>query len=240
MVSLPDRMWRTLRGRLERAPVWPPGAVMALGDVGHLDRHGWTKVTTLDALGISFTADPPGARGDLDLMSDQGVTMDYRANAEAGVAAGRIMFGFAAAGAFVFKAHAVSAARIADLRAVEAQVSAYPGWQRGWTILTEVCTGGPACILVSEQTNASVTLHLDGGTVLPVGIATQMTLGTRNGMAATWVTSEPAPVLIRGHYLRRGPVARPGLRNRGDDGPQSTDQHPPMLVELESPEDNQL
>jgi hypothetical protein len=42
------------------------------------------------ALGIGFTADPTGASGDLDLVSDRGVTVDHQVNADAGVAVGRI------------------------------------------------------------------------------------------------------------------------------------------------------
>ena len=216
--SIPVSFWHEVRGRFERLPVWLPGTPMALGDVGELSPRGWTKVTTLAALGIEFTPDIPGAATDIDYSSHDGVKVATYASGGIGaglrgIAEGHaaLKFSFTRGGAFVFTSYGVQTNRIDKLDEVDkAILDAYSrgSWRPSWVTVFEVARGGPTIILVAQEADAGALVDL--GADIPAGLADParakagLTVNNRHGLAGMFVTAEPATILWRGRYVHRG------------------------------------
>ncbi len=201
-------------------------------------------MTTTTRLGIDITADECGVPVDHNFALYGSVSTKVEAGADAAGMGGRLRFDFASAGAFVWKSCAVRRQRLADLPDLQRQVLACTGWDPRWTVVTEVGLGGPSCILVALEAGAFAMVSLASGPALPIGLAEGFSLGSRQGMAATLVTSERCPVLIGGHYLRRWPFRNPRLADRGpadagrDRVPVVPGERVARLVQVVNPDDN--
>ncbi|MEV8531530.1 hypothetical protein [Streptomyces sp. NPDC051211] len=231
--SLLKAYWRESRTSFSRLPVWLPGTVMELGDIGVLGEGGWTKATDLGALGIPVTRRGEGAAADYDYSSGAEVSLTTRVSGQLPDAAGAPVSGggglvvdFRRSGAFILKSHAVRVHRIDNLDAVEKAVIALHTrlrWNPDWVIVTEVARGGPSITVISKEAGAQSVLDL-GLAVTGAGVdlaaaRTGMRFSHRSRDAWASVTTEESTVLWRGRYVNEGWFGRTTVRERGEDGP---------------------
>ncbi|MYV54446.1 hypothetical protein [Streptomyces sp. SID3212] len=176
--TIPDAFWNEVRGRHRRLPVWTPGTPMELGDVGRFTTGGWTRFTTLAALGVTADAAEPGPLADFEYASNDGVRRTAAlspATVDAVVASARgdATYHFERAGTFVMRATNASLHRLDDLLAVEdAVLELYrlKKWRKEWVVITEVVTSGPSLVLVSAGGLANVTVRFKAGTQVVPGV----------------------------------------------------------------------
>jgi hypothetical protein len=240
VASIPKSVLSTVRARLDRLPVWPPGVSTALGEVGRFDKRGWVNLTTLADLGIATRTEAAGVPADLELTSTRGVSISQQVNAAAVVGDATLRFDFAAENAFAFRAYAMTTTRLSDLRELERQIIGHAEWRPDWTVVTEVSTAGMNCVLIAAESGASVTLKVAAGpTMAAVDPTTGLTanarlaITSRRGMGTAWATDKPTAALMRAHYLHAGIFHEPRLRDRGEgEATQQPPNLPPRLVEI--------
>ncbi|GAA5193953.1 hypothetical protein GCM10023322_57130 [Rugosimonospora acidiphila] len=211
MNQLVDSLWHEVRNRLERLPVWLPGTPMELGDVGVLDDGGWSKSTTLDALGIGYAVDAGGTPVDYDCSSYDGAQVHVRLAAPldpvlTGVVGGNIgmRVDFSRQGAFVLRAKAVAVRRITNVDALDEQIlSRYEKkiWRREWIVVTEVAEGGPSVMLVSGGTSSGAVVDLGVAVAGVDVVGADCRLGTASGLAASFIGAQRMTLLWRGRCV---------------------------------------
>jgi len=249
--SIPDSFWHEVRGRFGQLPVWLPGTPMALGDVGELGPRGWTKATTLAALGIGFTPDISGVATDIDYSSHDGVKVATHVaggtgTSLQGIAKGHaaLKFSFTRGEAFVFTSYGVRTNRIGNLAEVDGAIlDAYSRgeWHPSWVTVFEVAKGGPTIILVAQEAGAEALVDL--GADIPAGLADParakagLTVNSRHGLAGMFVTAKQATILWRGRYVHRGFFSGTGMRERGKVEHDTSGESSPLVAELEFPDD---
>ena len=231
MASIFKVYWRESRTCFSRLPVWLPGTPMALGDIGVLSEHGWTKVTRLTDLRIAVTVDEVGPPSDYDYSSGATISQEtalfgQTTHEYAGLASGSagLVVDFHRGGAFILKADAVRVCRIDNLNEIEAAIlDLYSRgmWLREWVVVTEVARGGPSVTLIAEDAGAKAAVGLSAGVASggadPTGVHGGLRLGYQRGLAASFITSETSAVLWRGRYVNDGWFGRTAVRERGDD-----------------------
>ncbi|HET8684922.1 MAG TPA: hypothetical protein VFM54_24080 [Micromonosporaceae bacterium] len=231
MRSVPHSYWHEFRGAFARLPVWLPGTPLRLGDIGLLSADGWAPVSTLAKEGIGYRVGPQGASVDYDYRSVDGTEVSTVVSAQGDplpapvVTAGATLhYRFSRQGAFVVRARDVRARQIVDLAAVTEQVlAAYQagGWSRDWTVVTEVGVAGPVFILVSGRAGAEATVELAAtaaaGPVTALGVSTAVRVLSERGLAASFVSRQPATLMWSGRYVRDPRIGRTRFQTRGPD-----------------------
>ena len=264
MNSLVSSLWHEVSSRFQRLPVWLPGTPMDLGDVGVFEESGWVKHTTLDALGIAFSADTDGQPVSYDYSSQDGAEVNMRLSvagvpALAAVVAGNMgmHIRFARPGAFVLKARSVTVRRIAELAAVDRQIlDRYreKRWESGWVLVSEVARGGPSITIVSGSNRGEAVVDLGAGVGGGAGplIGAGFGVASGNGLAASFISPTEATLLWRGRrvydrWLRQPRVVDRGEGLREDEvldyevragrGAGTGREQPPEVIEIEYPQD---
>jgi hypothetical protein len=151
---------------------WLPNAKFHLGDVGELNDNFFQSVRNLKDMNIAFQELPDNSPSNLDIVSDQGVSITFKAtgqtnpslpnvpNAEAGIA---IEFG--SVGAFLIQASDVFESSIADIAKLQADVlDAYMrgAWKLQWAVIVRLVHTSNAMILVSRSSGAKLEMSASG------------------------------------------------------------------------------
>ncbi|WTW92544.1 hypothetical protein OG216_03755 [Streptomycetaceae bacterium NBC_01309] len=214
MKSLLDTFWHEIRGRFERLPVWMPGTPMELGDVGTLGPSGWTKATSLDALGVPVVPDAVGDMGKLDYTSGKGVVVEtgvprVGVDTPVVVAGGGVTYRFDRRGAFVLRTQDARVHRVADLDGVMTamlRLHEEGRWKPGWIAVTEVVRGGPALVLVADDKGVHATVHaraeVPAGAAAVVGGRAGFALSPDSSVQTSFVSDSEVAVMWRGHLVR--------------------------------------
>ncbi len=148
---------------------WLPGTRYAVGDFGTLNGYLFEKAGTLAEFGIEFHAEPDSDPSPLDISSESGVSVVFKAAGEAhpafahvakGQAGAKITFG--SSGAFVLQAPAIFESEIGDQLNLRGQVvNAYVKgtWEKEWLVITRLVKAPSATVLISNSSNASLELE---------------------------------------------------------------------------------
>lgn len=244
MASIRDMYWHEVRSRFSRLPVWLPGTAMSLGDVGTLTSTGWVRVTSLDELGIGFSAGPPGTPSSVSYSSHDGVEISGSGLAAGfGLPAGsaaELTLRFGRAGAFVLLAEELIVTGMAGLYAVDAAVLGgflRGEWQPGWTYVSEVAVAARSVTAVGGSAQASATVRLGAA-----GAEGGVGFSVMKDLAASFATAGPATVMWRGRYvhdplLRRARMAERGVTPIGVAPGGAAPEEPASLCEVEYPSD---
>jgi hypothetical protein len=156
---------------------WLPNTKLRLGDVGVLKDNFFQPVCNLKDMNIAFQELPDNSPSNLDIVSDQGVSITFKAagqtnssvpnvpTAEAGVA---VEFG--SQGAFLIQASDVFQPSIADIAKLEVDVlNAYKQgtWTLEWAVIVRLVCTSNAMILVSQSSSAKLEMSASGN--IPTG-----------------------------------------------------------------------
>jgi hypothetical protein len=162
------------RDQYNRSPVWPPGSDMALGDVGERVDGEFVKLTTLEALGVSFEVDRGDQTIEWNFSDGHGVAADVGISGQTtiplgGVPAGNfgVHFKYSGVGSFNLTASGCRIDRIKDLLDVnDAVLSLHSDghWDHSWRYIT--------ALVVAERYAIAVSASNDASAVLDLGIAT--------------------------------------------------------------------
>lgn len=203
---------------------WLPSARVALGDVGVLVDRRFRKVTTLAALGVSFSADPPGNVADIDYSSAQAVQVTGETGADAGdLMSTTVTISFGRSGATFFQAGDTYEQKIADLHVLEAELRHRHDqghWPSEYVVVSTVLQTGPTVIFVSNERDAQVGLRLSAdtaGSAVPIAdITVDLAVTKRSGLAVNLVAPRGATPLFGAVQLRKRLGRTAQLRFRGD------------------------
>lgn len=147
---------------------WLPSAQFGIGDIGTLNGHLFEKVGSLRELRFKYYLEPDSDPSPLDLTSESGVSLSFKAAGEtssqfahlgAGEAGLRIEFG--SEGAFILQAPETRDSEIADRFNLQRQIIeafANGNWDKDWLVVTRVLKAASATVLVSRSSNASLEL----------------------------------------------------------------------------------
>lgn len=211
-------LWDEFTVRVSRPPVWLPGTAMELGDIGVIDRRGYLRVSKLADHGIRFDIQDCSVPVEYDVNSSNASTHDFGMSvgtadptAVVGSASAGLRASFTAGWGFVLRASAVQGKRIENVLEVENQIrekqAAERFWQKDWIYVQEVITADRAVLLISRSDGAHATV---GGTASAgVGSFLQLmnaetNLGVleQSALEQSFVTSQRAPLMWRGRWLR--------------------------------------
>jgi hypothetical protein len=213
-----ENFWDEFNARFSRAPVWLPGLSIALGDIGSIDKRGFSRLAGLSDFGINFeTLESTDIQPDYSVTSEHAHVTDL--NVEAGAdlpgtqapAEAKLQVSFGKANAFVVRAGRVQGSRIHNVLAVEAQIKARqatnPFWEKNWIYVQEVVTAQPCIFIVSATAGATstITATANGGIgsfaqLLNAGAG--LNFSSQSTSTQEVVSAARAPFLWRGRWLR--------------------------------------
>src|SRR6266540_4195753 len=188
---------------------------MQLGDIGVIDRRGWEKVTTLEALGIK----PIPRRVESDVSysyaSGDAVQISALAHAEAGQAlagaeaAAGMRMAFKRGGAFVVRAENCRHSQIDNMLEVDERLRSLgesgAGWRtRRWVLVSQITTAQPCIVVVAGSAGAEV-----------VAARGSLQLTREESLDARILSVKRVPLMWRGKVRRKWPLS--GLRDLGRD-----------------------
>lgn len=147
---------------------WLPSTHFAIGDIGTLNGSVFEKVGTLDELKLKYYAETDSDPSPLDISSESGVAVSFKAAGETNPAFGHIAGGeagvkveFGAQGAFVLQAPEIFASEVGDRLNLRSQIiSAFNKgvWEKDWLVVTRLLTATSATVLICKSSNASLEL----------------------------------------------------------------------------------
>jgi hypothetical protein len=161
-----------LHQRFGYLATWLPNVKLQLGDVGVLNRDRFERVSSLEQLGIPFTAHSFGSAADYEYTSSDSVEIGLKAGADAqviqpvGNAEIVMSVSFKRANAVVFIGQSCKSIQIANLDEVGRGILARhkrAEWAKEHVVITELIQAQSATILISSSNSASVDFALDGG-----------------------------------------------------------------------------
>lgn len=170
MVPAPQYL-RGIRLKLGYFATWLPSEQIAVGDIGIVQDHLFTKMTSLSVQGIDFSASLGSEAETLTQLDGASVTVQIKAagvadpsmsvpQAKAGIA-----FDFVGQKSFVFHAQGCRVRSINDLAGVESQIiEKYKdgGWDKPWHVVTHVVHADKTTVLVSESSGSRIEFSADG------------------------------------------------------------------------------
>jgi hypothetical protein len=211
-------MWDDFTDRFDRLPVWLPGiAKPSLGDVGTIDKRGWTRLYNLkDDFGINFSTTDSVVEPRYEVSSASASVTTMTGSAQTAATLGPIVSAginfnatFSAEGGFVVNAYGVRGITMSDIGRVEERIAARDAnstfWNRRWVYVTEVVSAEPVIMLVSAAAGASVAVR--GSADLPsieaVSGSAMLDITHKEKMDQAFVSLNRAPFLWRGRWRGR-------------------------------------
>lgn len=157
---------------------WLPNDILELGDVGLLTGGGWfrwgtlfRRETSLKDLGISFVERPGTASNPINLASESGVSISFKAAGESSPLAPNIpqaqagvSVEFGAEAAFVFKATDSYQHTIDNIAKLQTDIlKAYRNgeWHSDWVVIVRLVKTPAASILISTSSKSKIELAAD-------------------------------------------------------------------------------
>lgn len=147
---------------------WLPSTHFAIGDIGTLNGSVFEKVGTLGNLKLKYYAETDSDPSPLDISSESGVAVSFKAAGETNPSFGHIAGGeagmkveFGAQGAFIIQAPETFASEIGDRLNLRRQIiDAFNNgvWDKDWLVITRLLNATSATVLICKSKNASLEL----------------------------------------------------------------------------------
>lgn len=151
---------------------WLPNTQLRLGDIGELKDNFFQPVRNLKDMNIAFEELPDPSPSNLDIVSDQGVSITFKAAGQTNakvpnvpVADAGVAVEFGSQGAFLVQATDVFQPSIADIAKLQDDVlAAYKrgAWKLDWAVIVRLVHTSNAMILVSRSASAKLELSASG------------------------------------------------------------------------------
>jgi hypothetical protein len=246
-MALIERYWHEVRGEFERLPVWLPGTVLTIGDVGTLKPSGWTRETSLADLGIQCKARLVGAPTNISYCSHQGAELRVQAAGSVGSAVPGLIDGhagihasFTRGSAFLLLAEDVKTYQLEDTERINDELlHRYDAgtWRSAWIVVSEVSLGAPVLTVIAGDDGGAVTVDLGAsagpGPVALADAGTDLRLGYTKGLQASFVTRENCAVLWRGRHVQDPLLRQRRIADRGPADRVDAAAGTPAVAELE-------
>src|SRR6185437_15701580 len=169
MAELVEIYAKGIKRKLENYwPAWLPQARFAVGDIGTLNGYLFEKIGTLDELKLKNYAEPDSDPSPLDILSDLGVAISFKAAGETNPAFGHIgaadaglKITFGSEGAFILQAAETFESEMGDRLNLQRQIiTAYVKgiWEKEWLVITRLVKATTATVLISKSSNASLEI----------------------------------------------------------------------------------
>jgi CheY-like chemotaxis protein len=160
--SVATRYVQELSKILGYLAAWPPTLHLRLGDIGVLTKSAFTRISSLEELGINFTT----VQGDENTQIQYNppeVTISRDRRVDVGRL--RMSISFGRADAVFFAASDCVFSRIADLDFVAEMIMtrhARGEWEKAHVIISELVTAGTMTALISGSASAQIDLLIEG------------------------------------------------------------------------------
>jgi hypothetical protein len=151
---------------------WLPGEKLRLGDVGVINNNLFTRITSLDHLGVNFSERSDESSTPIDYVSESGVSVFFKTSGEINPslpnvpeASAGVGVEFSCKGAFIIKAPSSHEPSIEDLAQLEKdliRLYAKEQWQFEWVVITRLIQTPSASIIISNSSNSKVEFSVDG------------------------------------------------------------------------------
>jgi hypothetical protein len=151
---------------------WLPGEKLRLGDVGVIENNLFTRITSLENIGINFTERADNASTPIDYISESGVSIFFKTAGEVNPslpnipeAKAGIGVEFSQKGAFIFQAAESYQPSIENIFQLEQDIiSAYENgrWRSEWVVITRLVQTPIASIIVSNSSQSKVEFSVEG------------------------------------------------------------------------------
>lgn len=226
MTQLHEGYTREIHDELGYLAAWPPGAQIALGDVGVVGGRRFRRLTSLSELGIGFTTSAKAAIGDIEYATKGLVEVSSRTEGELlTTSATLVSITFAASGATFFQAGDCGTELIVNLPTLGRALARAPEWQRRYVVITEVVHSGPIAVLVSSEHGAKAELQADStiGSSLLASVKAGLGFVAQKGFAAHLTKENGATPLFQAMRLRRR-MSRGELTYRNEEVNSHRDQ----------------
>jgi hypothetical protein len=163
---------------------WLPATRFAIGDIGTLNGCLFEKVGTLDQLNLKHYAETDNDPSPLDLSSESGVDISFKAAGETnplfthvGAAEAGLRIELESQGAFILHAPETFGSEIGDRLNLRRQIiDAFSrgAWEKDWLVITRLVRATSASVVISRSSKASVEFTIRAnlaGVVAPLGAA---------------------------------------------------------------------
>ncbi len=147
---------------------WLPSTRFAIGDIGILNGYLFEKVGTLADLKLKYYAEPENSPSQLDISSESGVAVSFKAAGETNpsfahiaTADAGLKIEFGSQGAFIVQAPETFESEVGDRPNLQRQIiGAFTRgvWDKDWLVITRVVRATSATVLISKSSNASLEL----------------------------------------------------------------------------------
>lgn len=144
---------------------WLPDQNIKIGDIGKMEKGVFTRLSTLNEMGIEFRVSEAPSSLDLDYSSKESLTIDITSEATASQGKGKVVIGFGKEDGLIFQITNSKLETLTNLADIEGSVLAKyrdESWPISWVIITEVVTTEYATIIISSGSNSSITLECTG------------------------------------------------------------------------------
>jgi hypothetical protein len=229
MVELVELYSKGIKRKLKNYwAAWLPSTRFSIGDIGTLNGYLFEKVGSLRELKLRYYAEPDGDPSPLDLTSESGVALSFKAAGEtspkfahlgAGDAGLKIDFG--SEGAFILQAPETRDSEIADRLNLQRQIiGAFTegNWDKDWLVVTRVLKAASATVLLSKSSNASLELSAKAnlaGDVAALGAADAgITVKYQQGDTMTMIGARNVTPLFQLSRLKTSFFAPPKLTTK--------------------------
>lgn len=204
---------------------WLPNTRISVGDIGTLNGYLFEKATSLRELNLKYHAEPDGDPSPLDLTSESGVALSFKAAGETSPSFAHVGSGdaglkidFGSEGAFILQSPETRDSEIGDRLNLQRQiVQAFErgDWQKDWLVVTRVLKAASATVLLSKSSNASLELSAKAnlaGDVAALGSADAgITVKYQQGDTLTMIGARNVTPLFQLSRLKTGIFAQPKL-----------------------------
>ncbi|MFA5102821.1 MAG: hypothetical protein WC525_06670 [Candidatus Thermoplasmatota archaeon] len=168
MTSVADQYMNEMHDQFKYYATWAPGIPLKIGDVGTLERNGFTVISNLNKLGIDFEVRTDSQKDSLQYASASGVSISTKIKGSAGLAeynlnladAG-IVVQFAKDAGVAFEARGVEHQLIEDCVNIDAAILAAHSkgiWKDDWVVISDLMVADSGTVLISQGNDASIGL----------------------------------------------------------------------------------
>lgn len=151
---------------------WLPNNRFHLGDVGVLDGKFFTKVSSLESLGVRFDVEDDRDPSPIDYVSETGVSIFFKLAGEVNTnlqnipeATAGIAIEFSSQGGFVVQASETYEPSIKDIVSLQNQIiPAFKDglWDKSWTVIVRIVEAPVGTFLISNSSESKVELSAEG------------------------------------------------------------------------------
>lgn len=173
-MKLKDQYTEELYQQFGYYPAWLPGSKFELGDVGVLEGSQFTRISTLDELGISFQMRTDTSKLNMEYVSKNGVSISTRTKGTIGDLAAEaqgnnemsFVVDFVRGNAVLFQLDGVTITSVRDAIVLGKEVLkrySNGNWEKEWVVITELVRAERATILVSNSAEGRLELNASFG-----------------------------------------------------------------------------